>query len=190
MKRLVLLFFTAFLLIATTAMASTMFDFTYSGIDSVTAETVSGSGYLWANSNGDGSWTATSGVSSAYLNTTDLGGPFNLYPITASTAPNSPSGLFTYDNLIYPLASPSLDYQGGLLFINASGSELNIFCWPNSSAISVWTEPGSNTIDGYGGYNVGADNDVTFTLTEVPEPSTLLLLGAGLLGLAATRRKS
>jgi PEP-CTERM motif len=175
MKKTVLLFFAAFLFIATTAMADQLFNFTYSDAS------ISGSGQLSAVDNGlgNGGFTALTGTSTGVL------GPLSLVPDT--NAPNnatSNSGLFAFNNQIYP-QQPYLDDIGGLLFSNADGSlELNI--WGSSGPninYSIWTEQN-------GVYVLEDNGAATFTLTEVPEPSTMLLLSAGLLGLAAARKRA
>ena len=89
-----------------------------------------------------------------------------------------PSPHFQYDNIVYPGPDPALDLSGILFSI--SGQEANI--WGNS---------GPNDYSYYVCcYAVANDRVDTFTLTPaaIDEPSTLALIGSGLLGLWFVRR--
>jgi len=92
------------------------FDFAFTnGIDA-------GNGSLNTTDNGDGLFLATEGT----LNVTagqDVGS-YQMYP-GGPAATTSPSGFFTYDDLLYPSVDPGIDLQG-LLFIG-SGLEINLF---------------------------------------------------------------
>ena len=167
------------LLVATTAMA-TQFEFSYTD----SSNDIYGSGKLNAVDNGTGIFTVTAGNSTSIFLGADLG-LFSL--ITNSNAPGvstSPSGLFNYDDLLYyppQTALSNLD-TSGLLFTNFNGIELNI--WGNGAGQFYSAYTGLN-----GGYPAQYNN-VTFSVTEVPEPSTMLLLAAGLSGLAAMRKRA
>jgi len=155
------------LLVLGTAMADT-FDFTYAG------GLYSGSGTLQAINNGNGTFTATSGS-----------GVFDGFAISlianpsAPNSSNSPSGAFYYDDLLFPTATPVID-SGGLLFsINGLGAtELNI-CSVGAGCGTTYTALLNN-----GGGDTGR-----FTLSAVPEPSTLTFLGLGLLGITTLKRR-
>jgi len=86
---------------------------------------------------------------------------------------------FNVDNVLYPAGDPILDVYG-LAF--GSGS-LTINIWGNG--------PGNYSFYSYdGNYNVAYDGPGTATATAVPEPTSLLLLSSGLLGIARiTARK-
>ena len=120
------------------------FDFAFTnGIDA-------GNGSLNTTDNGDGLFLATEGT----LNVTagqDVGS-YQMYP-GGPAATTSPSGFFTYDDLLYPSVDPGIDLQG-LLFIG-SGLEINLF---------------SNGADDYEFYdNTGYNNaGDSFILTAAP----------------------
>jgi hypothetical protein len=100
---------------------------------------------------------------------------------TLNLSPNSPTGAFIIDDVLYPSAGVGwfLDNPGVDFYSSGLNEEINIFG-------NYASGPGTDTLYEYtpsGGYVV-ADSDGTFSLTETPEPSSLLLLGAGLLGLA------
>lgn len=161
---------TAFTLTSGQAMADQIFTFTFSGV------TASGSGTLDAISNGDGSFTATSGTGTETVSgITDV---INLiFNSNGTAAANSPTGAFFFDNQLFP-GSDTLITSGGLLF-QSSTQEMNLFS----------TGPGS-----YLFYQQDNFNEKTvFTLASVqtvPEPTTIFLFAtAGLMGIIALRRK-
>ena len=165
-----------------TARADTVFDFTFQGL-------YTGTGTLMVTDNGDGSLTAVSGT-----------GFYDNLAITLvanPAAPNPfdkpvPNGDFTYDDRLFPTAPSILD-GWGLLFsfdnpVNSLGATYVNFC-------------GTTACDGIHDTYSALLNDVNFTVDDatfdiqvdrtsaVPEPSTLALLGAGLLGLTTLKRR-
>ena len=99
---------------------------------------------------------------------------------------------YLFDNLLYPSLNPALDWGGLLLDIDGSGFYLNIFGGAFGSSDGI-NAPG-NTYYYFADNNDYANNPITAktntneaataTLTAVPEPGSLFLLGTGLLGLA------
>lgn len=97
----------------------------------------------------------------------------------SSTGPDS---LF-YDDLLYPAGVPpldilQLDYRG-IGFALSSGVEAGIYASSSHlEIINFNTEPGQAT-----------PIFVQFSVSPTPEPSSFLLLGSGLLGLATSVRR-
>jgi hypothetical protein len=141
---------------------------------------------------GDGSLLVTSGT----LNLTSSSdgnasvGTYSLIAVGPAIT-GSPSGLFAVDDLIYPNndaangvspnigSNPSYLTNWGLLFGHpGSGSQDEINIWGNGNGdYAFGSEMGGN-------YNILQLSGGTFTLTPVPEPTSLCLLGIGLSGLA------
>ena len=137
------------------------------GYGSLSTTDMSG-GIFWATS---GTLTVTGGADVGSY-TLFAGGPS---PTT------SPSGAFSFDNLVMPGSNPSLDVYG-LLFSNGSGMEINI--WGTSAGNYSFYDHTS------GGYGVQYNGPGSFTATVVPLPAsyTLLLGGLGVIGLFALRK--
>jgi hypothetical protein len=120
------------------------FDFAYTnGIDA-------GNGSLNTTDNGDGLFLATAGTLTVTAGR-DVGS-YQMYPGGPATT-TSPSGFFTYDDLLYPSVDPGIDLQG-LLFVG-SGLEINLF---------------SNGADSYEFYDNTSYNNAgdSFILTAAP----------------------
>ena len=149
------------------ARATEEFQFSYSG------EGVTGSGLVTAELIAPGEWLAISGTD------TTSGGPI-AGTLTLQPNPNgaetatSPSGFFYYDNLLFPDSDPIID-NAGLLFVNGTGGEVNLFSYG----------PDSYTHYDNTGFNVM----VTFDQSAVPEPASLALFGVGVGLLGWTRRR-
>jgi hypothetical protein len=149
------------------------FDWTFVGIN---GSTISGSGTLLADPLGGGAWQVTS-----------ISGTRNGVAIT---------GLTTYagdDNVVYT-TFPQLDYPG-LAFTDANGFAYNVFY--DTATTDVYNcgfvgyceiGPGTPGTDGLGPPRDPVDS-INFTLTAVPEPGSLALLGTGVLALAGLVRR-
>jgi hypothetical protein len=151
---------------------ATTFDFTYSQ-----GTTILGNGEISATDIGGGIFTVTSG----FVNDNQYG-TFNFYPAsTISGYLTSPSNSFYYNNIFYSSGQPYLDTYG-LLFTNSSNEEFNI--WGNgiNQQYSEWISLGTQ--------NYFVQNSVNFTANAVPEPATMLLFGAGLIGLCGLTRRN
>ena len=154
------------------AAANTIFNFNFS------SASASGSGTLTAEDNGDGSFTAISGEGTEIFGSTPELLTLIFNPNGTANA-LSPTGAYIYDNQLLPLSNPML-LIGGLLFGTAGGAEINIWgTTANNYQFSRFQ----------GSFNTLGDS-TEFTLTRaVPEPGSITLLGLGLLGFVAIRRK-
>jgi hypothetical protein len=152
------------------------FNFTYVGSNS------SATGYLVANSNGDGSFTAISGAGT-YTN--PLIGQRN---INLVANPNGPSGtadarypggvVFSYDDQLFPgLPDPRKLDGNGLVF--------NVDADPTNG----WNIFGDGaSYEGFYGNWLYSDHG-SLEIVATPEPASILLLGCCLLGLGHKIRR-
>lgn len=153
-------------LFATAASADTI-AFSYSGPG------VAVSGTLYATDNNNGSWSVF-GINALY----------NGIAVT-QVIPNGTDPNFIYDNLYFYPPSPTYFDNAGLLFNVPTVGQVNLCyvgtypCGSGGYASIVWN----------GGYTFTQVTSSSFS-APVPEPTSMFLLGSGLLAAAgAVRRK-
>jgi PEP-CTERM motif len=139
-----------------------VFDFSYEGLDQFDGNLpFSASGqFVTTNTLVDGAYTITS-----------ISGERDGVTISNLDPPNY---VGMNDNLFFP-AGPYFDFQG--VAYNANHLDYNLYY---DSSVGAYEESTAE-----GGFTIG--NVVTLSITPVPEPSTFLLVGAGIAGLALAR---
>ena len=150
---------------------TTNFNFSYSG------ENITASGTLFTNPLGGGQYLVT-GITGHY-NTDMITG---LEPCTSGVCNklflHDSGWQFSYDNLGFA-TDPHLDLYG-LLFDVTNVGYVNLYYDGNGYRNTVENE------DGLGGY---VDTPVTASFSSTPEPSTLLMLGSGIIGVGGLIRR-
>ena len=174
---------------AAPAMADT-FTYTYSSLD---GNGLSGTLVLYGNLISPGVFAIVGGTDTAVGGTDSaLDGVFSIeggYTLSFNTGTylTSPSGLYDYDNLLSPAASPTFLDIDGLLF-GGPGSEINL--WGNADGTYTY----NSEINGAYETPNGVGTEIAFSfVSDIPEPLSAALLGTGLAAislLGLTRRRS
>ena len=90
---------------------------------------------------------------------------------------SSPNGYFNYDDMVFPNSDPYLTTNGGLLFTNSLGDQLNI--WDNApDTYCMWAADTNGAYYVEAGYYSGFSDATgygTSTLTDLTPPSPPLL---------------
>lgn len=117
----------------------------------------------------------------------------SLFPVSGPLLPPIDGGVLSYDNLFYPFGAPDTCFDGitggfvdvfGLLFTLADGDTVDL--WSNGGSPNDSPQYGAAVVDPSGAVVDYVNSGVTM---QTPEPGSVWLLGAGLLGVLAWRRR-
>jgi hypothetical protein len=144
------------------SLGTTAFEPLFDSSFTFTIGTETGFGTLNLISESAGTYLATAG-SITVTGTQDVG----TFPLIAG-GPGvvlSPNGAFNYNNLVEPSSNPTVDENGGLLFDNGGGLEINI--WGNSpSNYSFYT----GLAGGDYPISITSNGSFTFDVASAPDP--------------------
>jgi hypothetical protein len=145
--------------------------------------------YSGGPDSGSGTFTATPNGPGTEL-ITGITGTFDGSAITSLLGNGQCCSSPANDNvLIYPANPAYLDLNGVGFGFMSGGVDVNIyFCGAGctlGAGYSVLTAPAGSAP---GGYTLTSDNG-TFNVTNTPEPTSIALLGTGLVGLVFSRKR-
>jgi len=140
----------------------------------LTGQGLDASGTFYADPSGPGTWLVT-----------DATGIFNGVNIVGIWPTSNNGNIFDFNNLFYS-PGPAVDTQG-IVFLLNNGNMVNL-CYDTGCAGTAETYT-AILFDYQTGNYTNFNADSAWFGNPVPEPSTLMLLGSGLVGFAKLARR-